>query len=208
MDTTNVFGHYPQSPCLLMGSAYLPGTSEELMFSQHKLKESVLELQKALEVADECYTVLRAENTAMCIQNQRMKRTILDAGQLENELEEMRCQLSEKDEALSNLKTYTQNLVGNPSEEEVEEQSDRCVEMEQPVEVLKVKPSLATHVVRGVKAVGCLTLGLLVPLGIMAATLPLSYEHHATGCKDTFWSAARSLVEPCCSITYMTTFPE
>ncbi|KAJ8009511.1 hypothetical protein DPEC_G00089640 [Dallia pectoralis] len=40
----------------------------------------------------------------------RMKQTVLDAEQLEDELEVMRRQLSEKDEALSHLKTYAQKL--------------------------------------------------------------------------------------------------
>ncbi|KAJ7983340.1 hypothetical protein DPEC_G00380150 [Dallia pectoralis] len=44
---------------------------ERMMFSQGKIKQSLARLQKALEVADEDYTVLRTENTALCIPNQR-----------------------------------------------------------------------------------------------------------------------------------------
>ncbi|KAJ8002905.1 hypothetical protein DPEC_G00163810 [Dallia pectoralis] len=304
----------------------------ELMFSWRKLKQSVSELQRALEVADESYTVLHAENTVLCSQNQRMKQTILDAEQLEDELEVMRSQLSEKDETLSHLRTYTQKLedekvslveqfeiitdemssieqaraidninmanltrsqrslqlhleearVSMAQKDEVllkkdfayeqlegslsdytsviqnlkerissleiqqeeaivnevdhmtydgcfmagsrnnlslveemnmlplkmENSSDEEVE-EQSVEAVREKPGLWTHVNRGLKAAGSLTLGLLVPLGIMAATLPISYEHHARGsCMDTFWSAAGSLVEQHCSTTYVTPFPQ
>ncbi|KAJ7997741.1 hypothetical protein DPEC_G00215270 [Dallia pectoralis] len=308
----------------------------ELMFSQRKLKQSVSELQKALEVADESYTVLHAENAVLCIQNQRMKQTISEAEKLTDELEDMRTLLSEKDEAMSNLMRYTQKLeqakvslveqietitdemssialtrdidnkkmadlnnyhrslqvhleearvtmaqteevvlkkdfaheqlerslieytsiiqdlkeritaleiqqeeaivdtvdymefngsvivgrrnyqslkqkmslvprkMGNPSEEGQEE----FVQMEQHVEAVKEETSLWTHVVGGVKAAGRLTLGLLVPLGILAATLPISDKHQAGGsCMETFWSAARSLMEPYCTLTYMTHVP-
>ncbi|KAJ7998222.1 hypothetical protein DPEC_G00220350 [Dallia pectoralis] len=45
---------------------------EQMMFSQGKMKQSLGRLQKELEVADEDYTVLlRAENTALCIPNQK-----------------------------------------------------------------------------------------------------------------------------------------
>ncbi|KAJ8005360.1 hypothetical protein DPEC_G00145810 [Dallia pectoralis] len=308
----------------------------ELMFSQRKLKLSVSELHKALEVADESYTVLRAENTVLCSQNQRMKQTIGEAEKLTDELEDMQTLLSEKDEAMSNLMRYTQKLeqekvslveqiktisdemssivsareidntkmadlnnchrslqvhleearvtmaqteevvlkkdfankqleqslteyasiiqdlkekinalqiqqeeaivdtvdymefngsviagrrnyqsleqemslvprkMGNPSEEGQEE----YVQMEQHVEAVKEKTGLWTHVVRGVKAAGTLTLGLLVPLAVLAATLPISYEHHARGsCMGTFWSAAGSLMEPLCTTTCMTHVP-
>ncbi|KAJ7998063.1 hypothetical protein DPEC_G00218650 [Dallia pectoralis] len=89
-----------------------------------------------------------------------------------------------------------------------QDQREECVEMEQPVEAVKEEISLWTHVVRGVKAAGRLTLGLLVPLGILAATLPISYEHQARGsCMDTFWSPALSLMEPHCTMTYLTPLP-
>ncbi|KAJ8002264.1 hypothetical protein DPEC_G00178090 [Dallia pectoralis] len=96
---------------------------------------------------------------------------------------------------------------GTSSDEEEQDQSEECVETK-PVEAVKEETSRWTHVVRGVKAAGRLTLGLLVPLGILAATLPISYEHQARGsCMDTFWSAARSLIEPYCTLTYLTPFP-
>ncbi|KAJ8002256.1 hypothetical protein DPEC_G00178010 [Dallia pectoralis] len=328
---------------------------ERMMFSQGKIKQSLARLQKALEVADEDYTVLRTENTALCIPNQRMKQTVREAEQLTDELEAMQSLLAEKDEALSNLQRHTQILVvdseklncccllfwlekeklslveqidtitnemssiesasaidnikmadlvqiyrslqldleevrvsmaqkeevllqkdfankqlerslseytsiiqdlkeritaleiqqeeaivnqvdymdymgsmiagsrnyvsleaemslvplkmGTSSDEEEQDQSEECEEMK-PVEAVKEETSRWTHVVRGVKAAGRLTLGLLVPLGILAATLPISYEHQAGGsCMDTFWSAARSLMEPYCTLTYLTPFP-
>ncbi|KAJ7983351.1 hypothetical protein DPEC_G00379940, partial [Dallia pectoralis] len=81
-----------------------------MMFSQGKIKQSLARLQKALEVADEDYTVLRTENTALCIPNQRMKQTVREAEQLTDELEAMQSLLAEKDEALSNLQRHTQIL--------------------------------------------------------------------------------------------------
>ncbi|KAJ7998072.1 hypothetical protein DPEC_G00218740 [Dallia pectoralis] len=99
-------------------------------------------------------------------------------------------------------------LVINSAMVMTQDQREECVEMEQPVEAVKEETSLWTHVVRGVKAAGRLTLGLLVPLGILAATLPISYEHQARGsCMDTFWSPALSLIEPPCTMTYLTPLP-
>ncbi|KAJ8003867.1 hypothetical protein DPEC_G00152860 [Dallia pectoralis] len=300
----------------------------EFMFIQSKMKQSLLKLQKALEVADEDYKVLGDENTALCIQNQRMNQTIRDAEQLEDELSVMQRLLSEKNEALSDLKMYIQKLekekvslveqletityemssiesardietkkMDNLTQfhrslqlhlEEVRltlalkdevilqkdfanEQLERSLieytsiiqdlkeridtlktkqeeaivnevdymdfmgsviagshnnvslaeemhllplkmgsssdDEEQPAEAVKEKTSLWTHVVGGVKAAAKLTLGLLVPLGILVATLPISYDYPArSSSMDTFWSAAGSLAEPFCT-TYMTPFP-
>ncbi|XP_019897169.2 centrosomal protein of 290 kDa isoform X2 [Esox lucius] len=81
-----------------------------LVFSQSKLKQSVSELQRMLEVAEENNTVLCAENMALCNQNQRMKQTIHDAEQHTDELEGMQSLLTEKEDLVGNLKTYTQKL--------------------------------------------------------------------------------------------------
>ncbi|KAJ7993753.1 hypothetical protein DPEC_G00257950 [Dallia pectoralis] len=135
----------------------------ELMFSQRKLKQSVSELHKTLEVGALLHNIkylgefktidnmiVRNQTVVVSCSGRRKRRSLVEQ-----------------------IETITNE--GNSSDEEVQEQKEKCVEMEQPVEAVKEKTVLWTHVVRGVKAAGTLTLGLLVPLGILVATLP-SYE--------------------------------
>ncbi|XP_055737977.1 golgin subfamily A member 6-like protein 24 [Salvelinus fontinalis] len=82
----------------------------ELVYSRSRLKQLNSELQRTVELADDNNTLLRTENASLRNQVKGMKRSIHDAEQLMDELEEIRSLSAEKDGTTGNLESYIKQL--------------------------------------------------------------------------------------------------